>query len=485
MTYTLPTGLTVHDVERIAGGAAVTVSESARAAIEEHHRSADLISQQHPVYGRSTGVGANRLTAAEVDPVAHGMNLLRSHAVDAGPVVERARVRAMLAVRLNQLLHPGSGIDVSLVDGLARMLAADSLPELRRFGGIGTADLPALAGTALALAGERPVDRAGFEPVGPIRSDSALPFMSSSALTLAGAALTAARLDDLVQAQVGAFALSALAIRANPSAFSGEAALAVASPAAAQHAARLSAVIGDTAWTPARIQDPFAYRGFLPAISVLAGATERLCEAVEALMSRAGENPRFFAEDGNVVHHGAFLEMWLAHELDATAIALAQNAPLALARLRFTNDDSFTGLPRFLAAGTAGGSGTMIVEYVAASAMGDIHAAAAPISVHGAVLSCGVEEDATFAPTALDKLERATTGFEVMVASEVLVAVRALRLRGTDGPSGVLSPGLAQLVGVASRLPAGMADRDLRGDVELARELIPAFAAAVRNPGRD
>lgn len=480
MTYTLPTRLTVHDVAAIADGAAVRVSAAAREEIEAYHRSADDVAERQPIYGRSTGVGANRLSAAEDDPVSHGMNLLRSHAVDAGPAIARESVRAMIAVRLNQLLHPGSGIDVSLIDGLARMLDADAMPEVRRFGGIGTADLPALAGTALALAGERPVDRSGFEPIGSIRSDSALPFMSSSALTLAGAALTAARLDALIRAELGAFALSALAMRANPSSFSVEAALAVAIPTADEQADRLAALIGTPAWTPARIQDPFAFRGFLSVISVLDCATRRLREAVETLASRAQENPRFFAEDGHAAHHGAFLQTWLAHELDATAIALAQNAPLALARLRFANDDSFSGLPRFLAPRAEGGSGTMVVEYLAASAMGEIHAAAAPVSVQSAVLSCGVEEDATFAPTALDQLERAVTGFEIMVASEILVAVRAHRLREPD--DGSLSPAMADLVGIARTLPAEMGDRDLRGDVERARELIPTFAAAVRDP---
>ncbi|MBN9613391.1 MAG: aromatic amino acid lyase, partial [Actinobacteria bacterium] len=200
MTYTLPIRLTVHDVVEIAAGADVQVAAQAREEIAQHHRSANSIAESQPIYGRSTGVGANRLTAAGVDPVTHGMNLLRSHAVDAGPALDPGTTRAMLAVRLNQLLHPGSGIDPSVVDGLTRMLATNSLPELRRFGGIGTADLPALAGTALALAGERPVSGEGFEPIGPIRSDSALPFMSSSALTLAGAALATARLETLMRA---------------------------------------------------------------------------------------------------------------------------------------------------------------------------------------------------------------------------------------------------------------------------------------------
>ena len=480
MAYTLPMQLTVHEIADIADGAEVRVSARARAEIARHHETANAIAESQPVYGRSTGVGANRLTATGADPVAHGMNLLRSHAVDAGPALGTAITRAMLAVRLNQLLHPGSGIDPSLIDGLERMLATDSLPEVRQYGGIGTADLPALAGVALALAGERPTSGPSFEPIGPIRSDSALPFMSSSALTLAGAALVTARLEQLIGAGLSAFALSAGAAQANPSAFSREAALAIAIPTAEQNATRLATLIGPPDWTPARIQDPFAFRGFLPAISMFTCATARLREAVETLVSRSKENPRFFADEGLAVHHGAFLETWLAHELDSVALALAQTAPLGLARLRFLNDDTFTGLPRFLAPALAGTSGTMIVEYLAASALGEIHAGAAPVSNHGAVLSCGVEEDATFASTALDKLRRSLDGLEIMLASEIVVAVRALRLRarGDDG----LSEELGQLLELGERLPAELADRDLRGDIEIAGELLPAFAAHRRLP---
>lgn len=481
MTYTLPSRLTVHDVAAIARGASVRVSASARDDIDRHYHRANAIAERQPVYGRSTGVGANRSTAAAADPVAHGMNLLRSHAVDAGPALDPETTRAMLVVRLNQLLHPGSGIDPSLIDGLERMLVSGSLPEVRRYGGIGTADLSALAGTALALAGERPTSGGGFEPIGPIRADSALPFMSSSALTLGGAALAAARLAALADAGIAAFALSAAAARANPSAFSAEAALAVGSPTASRTASRLAGVVGvdvagETGWEPARIQDPFAYRGFLPAMSVLTCAVQRLGESVETLVSSSQENPRFFAERGIAVHHGAFLENWLAHELDATAIALAQTAPLALGRLRFINDDAFSGLPRFLAPEAGANSGTMIVEYVSASAMGEVLAAAAPVSTQSAVLSCGVEDDATFAPTALGKLQRALDGYETMVACEILVAVRALRLQGSAAE---LPAGLARLLELAGELPEDLGDRDLRGDVEVATRLIGRIAEAV------
>src|SRR5699024_2179426 len=142
------------------------------------------VSAQRPLYGRSTGVGANR-TVAVTDPDAAALALLRSHAASAGPLRAPQRVRGMLAVRMNQLAAGGSGASVAVLDALAAMLAADALPPVRELGSMGTGDLPALATTALTLAGELPP-----VPARPVRfgAGDALAFMSTNAGALADAA---------------------------------------------------------------------------------------------------------------------------------------------------------------------------------------------------------------------------------------------------------------------------------------------------------
>ena len=89
----------------------------------------------------------------------------------------------MLAVRLIQLCVPGAGLDPAILAGLETMLNEDALPELRQYASIGTGDLAPLAGTALTLIGERPASKP-LTPMAPWGADSALPFMSSSALTV-------------------------------------------------------------------------------------------------------------------------------------------------------------------------------------------------------------------------------------------------------------------------------------------------------------
>ena len=85
---------------------------------------------------------------------AQSLRLLRSHATSSGERRSTRRVRAMLTIRLNQLAADGNGIRPEVLDALAEMIAADALPPVREGGSVGTADLAALATTALVLAGE-------------------------------------------------------------------------------------------------------------------------------------------------------------------------------------------------------------------------------------------------------------------------------------------------------------------------------------------
>ena len=178
---------------------------------------AERIAAERPLYGRSTGVGANRNVAVS-DAGAHARALLRSHATSAGPLRSPVRVRAMLVVRLNQLAAGGSGASPAVLDGLAAMLAADALPYVREHGSVGTSDLPALATTALALMGEAPTTSPLPTRV-ELGASDALPLMSSNAAAIGDAALAGADLTELARANVVVAALTFAGVDGNREAF--------------------------------------------------------------------------------------------------------------------------------------------------------------------------------------------------------------------------------------------------------------------------
>src|SRR4051794_38362979 len=140
--------LSVAEIAAVADGAALGLSPDVLSGLASVRAAA--LSVTRPVYGRSTGVGANKDVTVE-DRAGQAEALVRSHATSAGELRSPRRVRALLAVRAQQLTRPGSGIAPEVLESLLRLIASGDLPPVRELGGIGTGDLSALATTALAL----------------------------------------------------------------------------------------------------------------------------------------------------------------------------------------------------------------------------------------------------------------------------------------------------------------------------------------------
>ncbi|MET0476210.1 MAG: aromatic amino acid lyase [Mycobacterium sp.] len=446
-------------------------------AVARWHDEATDLSARYATYGRTTGVGANRSAAIPPGDSDYGMRLLRSHSVDAGDPLPARTVRSMLAVRLIQLCVPGAGLDPAILTGLERMLNENALPEVLQYASIGTGDLAALAGTALTLIGERPAT-AELAPMPPWGADSALPFMSSSALTVGRSCLAVDELMRLERASSVIYMLSFLALEGNPSAFSSAAARAAAATQVETVATRLRALYADADpdRPPVRIQDPYGLRVYPVAHGSVVASLHSLVRQLERTLNAAQENPLFDVDGDQVVHHGAFYQASLSLELDGATLALALTAPITHSRIRMLNDPDTNGGNAFLAADSAGSSGLMMVEYVAAGAIAEIRNAAQPASVGTLVLSRGAEEDATFASQGVHQLERSAAAYRVLLCCELVGAVRLLRQRGLeDGFGGVLGTAMA----LATALPRNDEDRDLRGDIAAAELLLDELGGLV------
>lgn len=471
--------LTLDDIVAVSRRAdGVRLEDSARERVAASFAYADGIAEQRPIYGRSTGVGANRSVVLP-EPDSQALQLLRSHATSSGERRSAQRVRAMLVIRLNQLAADGNGLDPRVLDALADMIATDALPPVREGGSVGTADLAALATTALVLCGERqsepPVRRtAAFGP------GDALTFMSSNAAVLADAALAVADLDRLARSVLVVAAMGFAAVHGNREAFSPAVEVATPFPGS-QWVCQTMRELTDPDALPARIQDPFGLRT-LP--QVHGALTDRIAFAEQVIVSMANtpaENPIVSARLG-VAHHGAFHAAYLVQALDALVLALAQSAQLSLARLTMLAEPVYTGMHPFLGDGTPAASGVMIVEYSAASALAELRALATPAGIQVVTLSRGVEEDASFATLAAQQALGAVSRFRAVLAAELVAALRCLRMQGSRPPA--LVAALDYLDERDGGVP-DMHDRDLTSDLLLAEELVdglPAHVSQVQRP---
>lgn len=536
-------GLGVADVARLADGSARPVpGTDAMKRVAESWDAARQIAATGRVYGRSTGVGANRNEDVPTDAAAeHGLRLLRSHAGAIGEELPARQVRAMLAVRANQLLAGGAGLRPTVVTALCEALENGAYPVVNEFGSVGTGDIAALAQAGLALAGEHPWretgsggagvgggrdaeiagvggrdagsggvggGRRGAESAGvggpgvalggaspssprhpeprrpasgapepqPLDNNDALAFISSNALTLGQAALALHELRGLVEATQVVAALSLLAVDGSHEAYAAPVHAARPHRGSAEVARRMRELIGaeDRPTPPlGRIQDPYGFR-CLPQIHGPAqDAADALEEVLAIEINAAAENPLISPEDMAAYHHGGFYQAQLALALDHFRLALTQVARLSTSRLSTLNEPAFTRLRPFLADQEAASSGVMILEYAAGAALGDLRAFSAPASLGHAVLSRGVEEQASFASLAARQTLRACGAYRLVVGCELVAAVRALRQRDLRP-----EPGLP--VGRALELAEAVleedpADRPLTGDVTAAAALLDRF----------
>lgn len=453
----------------------VLIEPAAMRRAEDAWRLVTELSTRREIYGRTTGVGANRdLTLEEDSGPEHGRRLLRSHAGGAGGVLAPDQVRAMLLVRLNQLAAGGSGAHPRLLTALADTLTAGAVPLVHHTGAIGTGDLTVLAETGLTLAGERPWASGSLPPV-PLDTSDALAFMSSNAATLADAVLAYLELDRLLRASHAIAALSFVVLGGSPEAYATPVHAARPHPGQVSCAAELRRLLGmlGVPKPGRRIQDPYGLRAFPQVQGPALDALGYLRSVLTIEINASTENPMVSLAAGDVFHNAHFHTAYLAVALDQTRATVHHVAELSAARLGDLVEPSFTDLPAFLADGPPGSSGVMILEYVAHDALATLRQAALPVTLGTAVVSRGVEDHASFSTQAARQAREAATAYRQVLACELVAAVRALRMR----PADLMDLPIRDAFELAdATLDPNTADRPLSDDLTTAATLLDALA---------
>ncbi|MDQ0709268.1 histidine ammonia-lyase [Arthrobacter woluwensis] len=388
------------------------------------------VAQQRPVYGRTTGVGANRTVHLDTSDSEKDLSLLRSHGTGSGRWLPSRMVRAGLLARLNQLLQGGSGMHPDIIPALEDTLASDELPRVHAFGAIGTGDLSSFGEVALGLMGESELSGGSLIRRWWPHEGDALPFLSTNAMTTAQAALLAGRLHAWLSCYEKVAALSFLAVGGSSETFAPQ--LDRARPHRGQLtvAERLRTLLQGEDHEPRRVQDSYGFRA-LPAVAGAFQQTlDRLGEVLDIELNAASENPFVSLEASDVFHNANFHTMELALALDQTKLALSGVGHLSLARLGDLSNPGMTGLQPFLAQGNPGDSGIMVLEYNAAAALSRLRAAAQPASLGSVVISRGTEDHASFSTQAVEQLTQCLDAAETVLACELVACVRALVLQG-------------------------------------------------------
>src|SRR4051794_510338 len=389
-----------------------------------------------------------------------------------------------MAVRVNQIGAGGAGVGEALVDALLGALRAGVTPLAREIGSLGTGDLTVLAEIGLALGGEGegwvgddvvPAAEAlaahGLEPVSFGPRDG-IGFMSSNAVSIGQAALVFHDATQLLESALGVAALSYEATAADLAVLDPRVHEARPHRGQVEVARRLRAMLGNgprASREGRSIHDAFVFRCVPQVEGTLLEALERLASVLDVELNVAGENALMLPRDGEALPNGNFHAGVLTLALDSLRGAMAQSASLVAARVSALLDPEVTGLTPQLARDPGPDSGAMILEYTAHAAAAEVRSLAATAASQTTTVQSGIESHANFAGHSARRTSDALGRMAVAISAELVLAVRALRLRGRppDGPGGRRLYNAA-----AARLDAEMADRPLSGDLEAARQLL-------------
>jgi histidine ammonia-lyase len=442
--------LTIEDVVAVAEGREHV--RIAGDALDRMQRSRDRVEGAMrgttPVYALNTGVGllANiRLEDHEIEVMQ--VNLIRSHCCGVGEPLPTAVVRGMMLIRANVLAKGLSGIRAVVAERICDLLNCGITPVVPSRGSVGASgDLAPLAHMALVLIGEGRaeyrgevldaavcMERAGLEPL-KLQGKEGISLLNGTQAMLSIGCLRLQELEDLFYTAQTTAALSIEALRGTAAAF--DARLHAARPHAGQmlsarHLLELleGSTIPRTHGEGSRIQDAYCLR-CIPQVHGAAWDTMQFARGVfEIELNSATDNPLVF-EDA-IVSGGNFHGAPLALALDYLAIAVCQLAGISERRTeRLMNPSLNEGLPAFLASQPGIESGMMMAQVTAAALVAEMRVLASPAST-GSIPTSGNQEDfVSMGMTSGLKLEQSAGLARMVIAIELLAAVRAMDLRG-------------------------------------------------------
>jgi histidine ammonia-lyase len=301
--------------------------------------------------------------------------------------------------------------------------------------------------------------------------------MSSNALTAGRACLLWVDLHGLLESWLTVASLSFEALGADPVVLDENVQAARGVPGQIAVAARMRELMAGAAIEVGtgrrQVQDPYPFRVLPQVDGVLSDGLGTLEKVLVRELNARTENA--LIEDGRAWPNGNFDAVELGAALDAVRGALAHCASLIAARVSALLDPRMTGLAAFLAPQPGLNSGAMMLEYTAQAAAVEVRSLAAPMATQGVWAALGVESHASLAATAARRTAQVLEPMRILVASELVVAMRALAMIGRT-PRGAGTQALFQAA--AGALSAGLEDRAFGRDVHSAVDLLGGLFAS-------
>jgi histidine ammonia-lyase len=407
-----------------------------------------IVENNTVVYGVNTGFG--RLAQTHIDRqqlTQLQTNLLLSHAVGVGPLLDDNTVRLIMLLKINALARGYSGVRSSVIELLLHLYNAQIYPVIPSKGSVGASgDLAPLAHLSLPLIGEGKLRYQGniisaaeglavigLKPL-VLEAKEGLALLNgtqvSTGLALAGlfsvernfgaAVVSGALSVDAALGSVAPFDERVQQLRGQPGQIE---------VAKVYRDLLENSELNRSHHNCEKVQDPYSLR-CQP--QVMGACLDQINHAAACLVIEANavsDNPLVFADDGDIICAGNFHAEPVAMSADNLAIAIAEIAALSERRIALLMDAGMSQLPPFLVKEPGINSGFMIAQVTASALVSENKSIAHPASVDSLPTSANQEDHVSMATFAACRLMQMNDNTETVVAIELLAGAQGISLR--------------------------------------------------------
>jgi len=450
--------LTIEQVVRVADdpGIRVSISPDAVLVINRAAKAVQqFIHQGHVAYGITTGFGAFKDKLIPVEDVEKLQeNIILSHAVGVGPLLDDRTVRAMMLIRANTLAKGHSGIRLQTIELLLELLNHNILPIIPSKGSLGASgDLAPLAHMSLPLLGvgqvkmdgqvldaSEALQRAGLAPI-KLAAKEGLALTNGTTMMTAIGALLVHAAESLIETANCAGSLTIEAQNGTLRAFMPQIHSARPQKFQVETAAQIRSLLQGSQLTrpdnSSNVQDAYTLRCIPQVHGAVRNAIDYTRDVVETELNSVTDNPLLFFEEEEieVLSGGNFHGEPLALALDFMAIALADLGNMSERRIAKLIDNHTEQYPSFLAAQGGLNSGFMLLQYTAAALTSENKTLAHPSSLDSIPSSGNVEDHVSMGANAANHCAMVLENVTTIVAIELMAAAQAIDFRLSEDPT--------------------------------------------------
>ena len=440
------------------------------------------------IYGFNKGLGQNKDQDIDESLLEkQNIKVLRSHSLGVLPYNSDVEVRAMMAIRLNNLLIGASCASDGLANIYRDFLNHGITPRVPSRGSVGEADITTLSHIGLAFIGEGEVsyrgkivgvreamEQEGLEPHHMELKDAHTVILSNSQGE-ATAAVLVHEVEQLVRMSDLVFCLDYEGFNGNVEAMREDVNKLRGLPGQIACAARCRKYLeGSYLYEdcPGRaLQDPLTFRGGFTITGTVTDALDVVKKFLKIQINSPSDNPCVIPDQNNSFVNSNFETTTLAVAVEMLSIALGHLSRAVSYRMIRMCEPAFTNLPRFLAPRDGSSRGYNEIQNTISALDAENRSLIHPCSTDFFYMQGGVEDHASNLPLVVARARKLTDNLRYLVGMESLYAAQAVDLR-RDQNIHLGKYTKKAYDTIRSHIPELASNRNLYFDIQAAYELV-------------